>query len=82
MKNMFRIATLIAILHASSVFAASGTGGGGISLIGWIFIGFGALIVALQFVPGVMMFWSMLAAIFGKAKNPKKVTDNGKASNV
>ena len=81
MKNAFRIITVIAILHANSVFAASGAEGGGIGLIGWIFIGFGALIITFQFVPAVMMFGSMLAAIFGKAKNPKKVTDNGKANN-
>jgi len=81
MKNTFRIVALVAILHATSVFAASGTVGGGIGLIGWIFIGFGALIIAFQFIPAVMMFGSMMAAIFGKAKNREGVTENGKANN-
>ncbi len=81
MKNIFCIATLVTILHANSVFAASGAEGGGIGLIGWVFIGFGALIIAFQFVPAVMMFGSMMAAIFGKAKTPEGVADDGKVKN-
>ncbi|NIA20182.1 MAG: hypothetical protein GWP07_07125 [Xanthomonadaceae bacterium] len=81
MKNMFRIITLIAILHASSVFAASGSGGGRISLIGWMFIGFMAVIITFQFIPSVVIFRSMMAATFGKFKNQEKITDNGKTNN-
>ena len=80
MKNTFRIITLIAILHANSVFAANGAEGGGIGLIGWIFIGFMALIIACQFIPAGFMFGSMMAGIFGKARNYEKVTDNGKSN--
>ncbi|MBN2332577.1 MAG: hypothetical protein JXO49_10675 [Deltaproteobacteria bacterium] len=81
MKNTFRIITLFAILHANSVFAASGAGGGGIGLIGWIFIGFLAVIITFQFVPAAFMFVSMMAAIFGKARNRERVTDNAKVNN-
>ncbi len=80
MKNTFRIVTLIAILHANSVFAASGVEGGGIGFIGWIFIGFLALTIACQFIPAVFMFGSMMAGIFGKTRNYEKVTNNGKSN--
>ena len=76
MKNTLRIATLIAIMQANSAFAATGTEAGGFSLIGWIFLGFLALIVTLQFVPALIMLGSMMAGIFGKAKNQEEVTEN------
>ncbi|MBN2809760.1 MAG: hypothetical protein JXR80_09740 [Deltaproteobacteria bacterium] len=81
MKTMLRIVTVFAALQATSVFAASGAGGGGIGLIGWIFIGFMAVIVAFQFVPAVIMFGSMMAAVFGKAKNRESAAHSAKADN-
>lgn len=81
MKTTFRIITLMVILHANSVFAANGAQGGGISLVGWIFIGFMAVIIIFQSIPAVMLFGSMMAGIFGKAKNRKRVTDGVKTGN-
>ncbi len=81
MKNTFRIVTLIAILHANSVFAASGAEGGGIGLIGWIFIGFMALIVACQLIPALFLLGSMMVGILGKASNQENVLDSGKSGN-
>ena len=76
MKNTFRIATLMTVLYANSAFAASGAEGSGFSLIGWIFLGFLALIVTLQFIPALIMFGSMMVGIFGKAKDHERVKDN------
>ena len=71
MKNTLRIVTLVAIMQANSVFAASGAESAGISLAGWIFLGFMALIVTLQTLPCLMMFGSMMVALFGKTISPK-----------
>ena len=76
MKNTLRIVTLMTVLYANSAFAATGTESGGFSLIGWIFLGFLALIVTLQFVPALIMFGSMMAGIFGKAKDHQEVKSN------
>ena len=81
MKNTFRIITLIAILHASTVFAASGVGGGGIGLIGWIFIAFIAVIITFQLIPSLVVFGSMLVSIFGKAGKHERVTNHGEPHN-
>ena len=78
MKNTFRIATLIAIMQANSAFAATGAEASGFSLIGWIFLGFLAVIITLQFVPALILFGSMMMGVFGKAKNREAVTNNGK----
>ncbi len=78
MKNTLRIVTLMTIMYANSAFAATGAAAGGSSLIGWIFLGFLALIVTVQFVPAVIMFGSMMAGVFGKAKNRETVSGNVK----
>ena len=81
MKNMFRIAALVTILNANTVFAASnaGLGGEGLGLIGWIFIGFMAVIITFQLIPAMIMFRSILVAILGKAGNNERVTFHGEA---
>jgi hypothetical protein len=81
MKNTFRIITILAILPANSAFAAGGGEGGGISLIGWIFIGFMAVVITFQLIPSLMMFGGMMTSIFGKEDKGKEVVDNGKSSN-
>ncbi|MCK5914956.1 MAG: hypothetical protein KAG92_02360 [Deltaproteobacteria bacterium] len=75
MKNTLRIVTLMTVLYASPVFAATGAQGSELGLVGWIFLGFLALIVTMQLIPAVMMVGSMLVGIFGKAKDRKEVTD-------
>ena len=83
MKNMFRVAALVIILNANTVFAASnaGVGGGGIGLIGWIFIAFIAVVITFQLIPSLIVFGSMLVSIFGKAGNHERVTNHGKPHN-
>ncbi len=76
MKNTLRIVTLMTVLYANSAFAASGAESAGFSLIGWIFLGFLADIVTLQFVPALIMLGSMMAGIFGKAKYHQEVKSN------
>ena len=78
MKNTLRIVTLMVMLQANSVFAANGVESGGIGLIGWLFIGFMAVIVACQFIPSAMMFGSMMTGLFRKTKTHEDVLNNGK----
>ena len=75
MKNTLRIVALMTVLYANSAFAATGAEGAGFSLIGWIFLGFLAVVITLQFVPALIMFGSMMVGIFGKAKKRDEVTD-------
>ncbi len=80
MKNTLRIIALAAVLQAGSAFAAGGAEGGGISLIGWIFIGFLAVVFALQLIPSLFMFGSMMQAVFSRNRQ-ETATDNAKANN-
>ncbi len=77
MKNTLRIVTLMTVLYANSAFAATGAQGGSeFGLIGWLFIGFLALIACLQIVPALMLIGSMVAGILGAVNNQKEANNN------
>ena len=73
MKYTLRIVALMTIMYANTAFAATGTNGSEFGLIGWMFIGFLALIVTLQFVPALIMLGSMMVGLFGKKVAHKEV---------
>jgi hypothetical protein len=66
--NISKAITLI-LCSASTAFAASGAENDGTGIFFWLFVGFAVLIVAFQFLPGIMMFLGMakgLASSTGK----------------
>ena len=70
MKTTLSKLALAAILTIVAVPALA-AGDGANSEIGWlgiIFLGFGALIIAFQFIPAVMLFTSMLKGLFSATK--------------
>lgn len=44
------------------------------SLLVILFLGFGAIIIAFQLVPGLILFWSLLKTLFGRAKETAPAT--------
>lgn len=64
--------TLIAMIaSASSAFAASGAGADESGFFTPLFLAFGALIIAFQTVPALMLFGSMLKGLFTKGEAVK-----------
>ncbi len=59
--------TLGALMIGATPAFAAGTPETGTSLLTILFFGFGALIVVCQFLPGSVLFCTMLKGIFGKA---------------
>lgn len=75
MKPTIKKTVSLLLCSASSAFAASGAENDGSGLFFWLFIGFAAMIVMFQFLPGVMMFFGMAKGLFGaKAKDTAIVT--------
>ncbi len=72
MKTLIRtlIATLVTV---SPAFAAGAHDGKGSSLLLFLFLGFAALIIVFQFIPGLVLFASMLRGLFTSA--PKKTSE-------
>lgn len=63
MKPVIRKAIALTLCSSSSVFAASGAENEGTGLFFWLFVGFAAMIIAFQFLPGIMMFLGMLKGL-------------------
>ena len=70
MKIMMTILTAV-MVEATPALASSDPEATGTSLLILLFLGFGALIVAFQLIPSVVLFSSMLKGLFGSAvKHP------------
>ena len=73
---MRTIATLIGTLAPASAFAANGLleDNGGLFL--WVFLGFCALIVAAQTMPGSMLFYKIVKGLASKGAAPAHASAN------
>ena len=72
MRTLIR--TLILILASvAPAFAANGSEAKGSTFLLVLFLGFAALIIVFQFIPGLVLFATMLKGLFTKA--PKKATE-------
>jgi hypothetical protein len=66
--------TVIAILASvTKAFAADGSVVKGSTFLLILFLGFAALIIVFQFIPGLVLFVTMLKGLFTRA--PKKATE-------
>jgi hypothetical protein len=68
---MKTIIGIIAVLGATTSLALAGESveATGTSLLVFLFLGFGALIIVCQLIPGVLLFCSMLKGLFAKSLN-------------
>jgi hypothetical protein len=64
MKPIIKKIVALSICSASTAFAASGAENDGSGLFFWLFVGFAAMIIVFQFLPGVMMFFGMAKGLF------------------
>jgi hypothetical protein len=67
--------TLTLVLTTSIAFGASGGDTEGNGFLVWLFLGFGALIVVFQTVPGLLMLYAMVKG----ALLPAEKKESGKA---
>jgi hypothetical protein len=74
---MKAILTTLAVTLATvtPALAANANAAKGSSILLIIFLGFGALIVVFQFIPGMVLFFSMLKGLF--TATPKKASAGG-----
>ncbi len=74
MKTLMR-AIMITLASVAPVLAAEGHNGKGTGILLVLFLGFAALIIVFQFIPGLVLFASMLRGLFTSA--PKKTLHEG-----
>lgn len=64
-KKLLKISAALGGAIATSAFASTSGAEGEVSgLLIWSFVGFGAVVIILQALPAVAMFWGMLKGIF------------------
>ena len=78
MKNIVKLVIAGLVFSCSAAFASGRGDAGGGSLLVYLFLGFGALIIAFQMVPGLILFFSMMKGIF--SREPKKSAVAGAGS--
>ena len=64
MKNTMRGLGWMMVYGASVAYAAPGSEGDGVSYLGYLFLGFFALIVVSQLVPACILFYGMVKGVF------------------
>jgi hypothetical protein len=74
---------LASLLFSSSAAFAAGDGNTEGGILIYIFLGFGALIVAFQMVPGLILFSSMMKEFFSRpSKRANIATDSVNSGNT
>ena len=69
MKNIMRGSGWMLVFSASIAYAAPAGEGDGISLLGYLFLGFFALIIVSQLVPAGILFFGMIKGVFTRHEN-------------
>lgn len=64
MKNTMRGLGWMMVYGASAAYAAPGSEGDGVSWLGYLFLGFFALIIVSQLVPACILFVGMIKGVF------------------
>jgi hypothetical protein len=74
MKSILTYTASLLIMIAGSAFADTGAGAAENGWLWMIFLGFGAMIVAFQLVPSMILFGSMLRGLFSTAAQESSAT--------
>ncbi len=64
MKNTMRGLGWMMVYGASAAYAAPGSAGNGVSWLGYLFLGFFALVIVSQLVPAAILFFGMVRSVF------------------
>jgi hypothetical protein len=74
MKNTMRGLGWMMVFGASVTYAAPGSEGEGVSYLGYLFLGFFALIIVSQLVPACLLFYGMVKGVFS-AQEDKEASE-------
>lgn len=73
MKNTMRGFAWMVVCGASVAHAAPAGEGDGMSLLGYLFLGFFTLIIVSQVVPAGILFYGMIKGVFSARENKKAI---------
>ncbi len=73
MKKSVPAALLMILSSSSAVLASGGVDGDGTGIMAYLFLGFLAMFIATQLVPGATLFIALIKGLFGKAIESKNL---------
>jgi hypothetical protein len=73
MKHTVKTFGWMMVLYASAAHAATGEEGDGMSLLGYLFLGFFALVIVSQLIPAGILFFGMVKSLFSAREHKKAV---------
>ncbi len=73
MKKSVPTALLMILSSSSAVLASGGVDGDGTSLMAYLFLGFFAMLIATQLVPGAILFGALVKGLFSKTVESKNL---------
>ena len=76
MKNTMRAIGAALVSGTSIAYAAPGSEGGGGSFLGYLFLGFFALIIVSQVVPAGLLFYGMIKGLFSSREEDASARSN------
>ena len=68
MKNAMRGFGWMLVSGASAAYAAPGGSGESMSILGYLFLGFFAVIIVSQLVPACLLFYGMIKGLFAESR--------------
>jgi len=77
MRTLMRT-VIVTLASVAPALAANGSEVKGISILLILFLGFAALIIVFQFIPGLVLFVSMLKGLFTQSQKKSEETLSGK----
>jgi hypothetical protein len=75
MKNTMRGLAWMMVYSASIAYAAPTGEGDGVSMLGYLFLGFFALIIVSQLVPACLLFYGMVKGVFAGREEKAEVIE-------
>lgn len=73
MKNAVRGLVWMMLFGTSVAYAALAAEGSGTSMLGYLFLGFFALIIISQVVPAAILFFGMVKGVFSSREEKKAI---------
>lgn len=71
MKNTMRVIAWMMVCGVSVAYAAPASEGEGMSLLGYLFLGFFTLIIVSQVIPAGILFYGMVKGVFSPREDKK-----------
>ena len=77
MKSVTTKTAALALISATSAYAAGGSGSGGTGIFTWLFALFAAMVITFQLIPAIACFAQVLKRLFSQESSKAALARHG-----